>query len=63
MGQFHYLALKTVVAQASNGDKFEFKGPTKWTASEYAPGPSTMTEEEVIELIKAIDAELDSLKC
>ena len=62
MGQFHYLALKTVVAQASNGEKFEFKGPTKWTATDYAPGPDSMTEEEVIELIKELDAQIDTLK-
>ena len=62
MGQFHYLALKTVIAQASNGEKFEFKGPTKWTATDYAPGPDSMTEEEVIQLIEELDAQIDTLK-
>lgn len=64
MGQFHYVKLLKVTAQASNGDKFEYKNGNnlKWTASEYAPGPDSMTEDEVIELIKEIDAEIDTLK-
>ena len=62
MGQFHYLELKKITAQASNGEKFEFKDSMKWTASESAPGPDSMTEEEVIELIKELEIEIDALK-
>ena len=62
MGQFHYLELKKITAQASNGEKFEFKDSMKWTATESAPGPDSMTEEEVIELIKELDAQIDTLK-
>ena len=64
MGQFHYVKLLKITAQASNGDKFEYKNGNeqKWIASDYAPGPDTMTEEEVIELIKELDAEIDALK-
>ncbi|MGB0201488.1 MAG: hypothetical protein ACPF9L_01795 [Candidatus Poseidoniaceae archaeon] len=62
MGQFHYLELKKITAQASNGEKFEFKDSIKWTASESAPGPDSMTEEEVIELIKELEIEIDALK-
>ena len=64
MGQFHYVKLLKVTAQASNGDKFEYKNDNdqKWTASDYAPGPDSMTEEEVIELVKELEAEIDALK-
>ena len=64
MGQFHYVKLLKVTAQASNGDKFEYKNDNdqKWIASDYAPGPDSMTEEEVIELVKELEAEIDALK-
>jgi hypothetical protein len=51
-----YVALTKVVAIASNGDKFEFKDSgLKWTAEETAPGPESMTEEEVNELVSEIE--------
>ena len=51
-----YVALTKVVAIASNGDKFEFKdSDLKWTAEETAPGPESMTEDEVKELVSEIE--------
>ena len=52
-----YVTIVKITAIASNGDKFEFKGANlKWTAEETAPGPDTMSEDEV----KALVAELDA---
>ena len=54
-----YLKVVKVEAIASNGDKFEFKDSNlKWTAEVTAPGPETMTEEQVIELIEQLDLEI-----
>ena len=61
-GEYHYLSLKKVTAIASNGDKFEFKDSLKWYAEEEAPGPETMTEDEVKELVKELELEIDTLK-
>ena len=61
--QYHYLLLTKIVALSSDGDKFEFKESTmKWYAEETAPGPETMTEDEVKELIKELELEIDTLK-
>ncbi|MGB1548729.1 MAG: hypothetical protein ACPHA0_00095 [Candidatus Poseidoniaceae archaeon] len=52
MGSQWYVKLVKITAVAANGDKFEYKEPTlKWTAVEAAPGPETMTEEEVKQLV------------
>ena len=58
-----YITLSKVVAIASNGDKFEFKDSTlKWTAEESAPGPESMTEEEVQELVSEIEDMISAKK-
>ena len=58
-----YITVAKVTAIASNGDKFEFKGSSlKWTAEENAPGPDSMTEEEVEVLVAELEAEIASLK-
>ena len=58
-GGYYYLKITKVVAIASNGDKFEFKGPAlRWDADQTAPGPETMTEEQVIELIEELDQKI-----
>ncbi len=64
MGQFHYIKLLKITAQASNGDKFEYKNENdqKYIAEDYAPGPDTMTEEEVIELVKELEAQIETMK-
>ena len=64
MGQFDYIKLLKITAQASNGDKFEYKNENdqKYIAEDYAPGPDTMTEEEVIELVKELEAQIETMK-
>ena len=64
MGQFHYIKLLKITAQASNGDKLEYKNENdqKYIAEDYAPGPDTMTEEEVIELVKELEAQIETMK-
>ena len=58
-----YVTVAKVTAIASNGDKFEFKGSSlKWTAEETAPGPESMTEEEVKELVAELDAAIATKK-
>ena len=58
-----YVTVAKITAVASNGEKFEFKGTNlKWTAEETAPGPETMSEDEVKELIAEIDAAIDALE-
>ena len=58
-----YVKISKIVAIASNGDKYEYKNTDqKWEATTEAPGPETMTEEEVIELIDELEAEIDTLK-
>ena len=53
---YHFLKVAKVTAIASNGDKFEFKDSVmKWTADEEAPGPETMTVEEVDALVAELD--------
>ena len=61
MAPFHYIELAKVTAIASNGDKFEFKDSMKWTADEMPPGPDTMTDEEVVELVAKLDAAIKKL--
>ena len=61
MAPFHYIELAKVTAIASNGDKFEFKDSMKWTADEMPPGPDTMTDEEVVELVAELDAAIAKL--
>ena len=52
MGSQWYVKLVKITAVAANGDKFEYKEPVlQWTAIEAAPGPETMTEEEVKQLV------------
>ncbi|MBS84112.1 MAG: hypothetical protein CMA90_03045 [Euryarchaeota archaeon] len=52
MGSQWYVKLVKITAVAANGDKFEYKDPVlTWTAVEAAPGPETMTEEEVKQLV------------
>lgn len=51
-----YITVAKVTAIASNGEKFEFKDSVlKWTAEEDAPGPETMTVEEVDALVAELD--------
>jgi hypothetical protein len=58
-----YVALAKVVAIAANGDKFEFKdSDLKWTAEETAPGPESMTEEEVDELVSELEEMISNKK-
>ena len=58
-----YITLSKVVAIASDGEKFEFKDSTlKWTAEESAPGPETMTEDEVKELVSEIEDMISAKK-
>ena len=64
-GMLHqdYITLAKVVAMSSTGDKFQYQGTTiKYTADEEAPGPESMTEEEVISLIETLDADIKTLK-
>ena len=63
-GEYYHVKVIKVEAIASNGDKFEYKDgeSLKWYATESAPGPDSMTEEEVIELIKELEIEIDALK-
>ena len=61
--EYHYLLLTKIVALSSDGDKFEYKDSTmKWYAEETAPGPETMTEDEVKELVKELELEINTLK-
>ena len=60
LGPFYYVKLVKITAQSSSGDKFEFKDTMKWTADESAPGPDSMTEEEVKELVKELDDAIES---
>ena len=58
-----YVTLAKVVAIAANGDKFEFKdSDLKWTAEETAPGPESMTEEEVNELVSELEEMISNKK-
>ena len=65
-----YITIAKATAIASNGDKFEFKSSDlKWIAEEEAPGPETMDEDEVEELVAELDemisdkkSELDELE-
>jgi len=58
-----YITVAKITAIASNGEKFEFKGTNlKWTAEETAPGPETMSEDEVKELIVELDEAIDTKK-
>ena len=58
-----YVRLAKVVAIAANGDKFEFKdSDLKWTAEETAPGPESMTEEEVDELVSELEEMISNKK-
>ena len=55
MGSQWYVKLVKITAVAANGDKFEYKEPVlQWTAVEAAPGPETMTEEEVKQLVSEL---------
>ena len=63
MGAQWYVKLVKITALAANGDKFEYKEPIiKWTATEAAPGPEDMTEEEVIDLVAELDAAIEAKK-
>jgi hypothetical protein len=56
-----YVTVAKVTAISSNGEKFEFKDSVlKWTAEEDAPGPETMTEEEVDALVAELDDMISS---
>ena len=58
-----YVKISKIVALASNGEKYEYKNADqKWEATTEAPGPETMTEEEVLVLIDELEAEIDTLK-
>ena len=58
-----YVKISKIVALASNGEKYEYKSADqKWEATTEAPGPETMTEEEVLVLIDELEAEIDTLK-
>jgi len=58
-----YITLTKVTALASNGEKFEYKGTSqKWEANEQAPGPESMTEEEVEELVEELDEAISTKK-
>ena len=58
-----YITVAKITAIASNGEKFEFKGTNmKWTAEETAPGPETMSEDEVKELVAELDAAIATKK-
>jgi hypothetical protein len=58
-----YVTLAKVVAIASNGDKFEFKDSNlKWTAETTAPGPESMTEDEVDELVSELEEMISEKK-
>ena len=58
-----YITVAKITAIASNGEKFEFKGTNlKWTAEETAPGPESMTEDEVKELLAELDVVIDNKK-
>lgn len=64
-GMLHqdYITLAKVVAMSSSGEKFQYQGTSiKYTAEEEAPGPESMTEEEVISLIETLDEEIQTLK-
>ena len=63
MGSQWYVKLVKITAVAANGDKFEYKDPVlKWTAVEAAPGPETMTEEEVKELVSELTESIAAKK-
>ena len=52
-----YVTIVKITAIASNGEKYEFKTTNmKWVAEEAAPGPETLTEDEVKTLVDEIDA-------
>ena len=58
-----YITLTKVTALASNGEKFEYKGTSqKWEANEQAPGPESMTEKEVEELVEELDEAISTKK-
>ena len=58
-----YITLTKVTALASNGEKFEYKGTSqKWEANEEAPGPESMTAEEVEELVEELDEAISTKK-
>ena len=57
-----YVKISKIIALASNGEKYEYKNTDqKWEATTEAPGPETMTEEEVLVLIDELE-EIDTLK-
>ena len=58
-----YVAVSKITAIASNGDKFEFKSTTmKWTALEAAPGPESMSEDEVKDLVAELEGAIATMK-
>ncbi|RAH14159.1 MAG: hypothetical protein CMB20_003845 [Methanobacteriota archaeon] len=60
---FHYIEVTKVVAMSDTGDKYQWAGNNlKWTANEEAPGPETLTPEELEELIDTLEAEISSKK-
>ena len=63
MGSQWYVKLTKITAIASNGDKFEYKDPVLiWTAVDAAPGPDSMTEDEVKELVAALEDSIAAKK-
>ena len=63
MRNMDYVTVAKVVAIASDGEKFQYQGSSlKWIAEEEAPGPETMTVEEVDALIATLDAEIKVLE-
>jgi hypothetical protein len=54
--------LVKVVAIESNGEKYEFSTPLYWTAIEDAPGPETMSDEELVEYIEQLESEIETMK-
>ena len=63
MGSQWYVKLTKITAIASNGDKFEYKDPVLiWTAVDAAPGPDSMTEDEVKELVAELEDSIAAKK-
>ena len=63
MGSQWYVKLTKITAMASNGDKFEYKDPVLiWTAVDAAPGPDSMTEDEVKELVAELEDSIAAKK-
>ena len=58
-----YVTIAKVVAMSSSGEKFQYQDSNlKWIAEEEAPGPETLTPEELEELIDTLEAEISSKK-